>query len=153
MDFIRKTWWFDSYLWIFNYALFHYSKCWLFIRQVVHLNPWYGFGVLHLIISSCRLNLTATCGESSRLESLFLNGCWGPKCDKETHSMKSKEWPWDLTKEGPAREVKKEHEGQKVQKEGKRKKKVKGRRRRRGPKLRPWVGSPSSRKRILWGKS
>ena len=46
MDFIRKIWWFDSYLRIFNYALFHYSKCWLFIRQVVHLNPWYEFGVL-----------------------------------------------------------------------------------------------------------
>ena len=46
MDFIRKIWWFDSYLRIFNYALFYYSKCWLFIRQVVHLNPWYEFGVL-----------------------------------------------------------------------------------------------------------
>ena len=46
MDFIRKTWWFDSYLWIFNYTRFHYSKCWLFIRHVRHPNPWYGFGEL-----------------------------------------------------------------------------------------------------------
>ena len=43
------------------------------------------------------------------------------KCDKEVHSMKSKERPWALTKEGPAREVKKDHEGLKAQKEGKRK--------------------------------
>ena len=47
MDFIRKAWWFEVYLWIFNYTLFHYSKCWLFTRQVVHLNPWYRLVVLH----------------------------------------------------------------------------------------------------------
>ena len=47
--------------------------------------------------------------------------------------MKSKERSWALTKEGPTREVKKDHEGQKAQKKGKRKKKVK----RKGSRLRP----------------
>ena len=44
--------------------------------------------------------------------------------------MKSKERPWALTKEGPTREVKKDHEGLKAQKEGKKgkKKKVKKKR-------------------------
>ena len=42
--------------------------------------------------------------------------------------MKSKERPLALTKEGPTREVKKDHEGRKAQKEGKRKKKVKKKR-------------------------
>ena len=39
--------------------------------------------------------------------------------------MKSKERPWALAKEGPTREVKKDHKGQNAQKEWKRKKKVK----------------------------
>ena len=52
--------------------------------------------------------------------------------------MKSKERPWTLTKEGPTHEVKKDHEGPKAQKEGKIKKR---RRRRRGPRLRPRMGS------------
>ena len=60
--------------------------------------------------------------------------------------MKSKKRPWVLTKEGPTHKVKKDHEGPKAQKEGKRKKKSK---KRRGPRLRPRVGSPSPRKRIL----
>lgn len=51
--------------------------------------------------------------------------CWGPKCDKEAHSMKSKEGTWTLTKEGSACEVKKDHGGPKAQKEGKWKKNVK----------------------------
>lgn len=38
--------------------------------------------------------------------------------------MKRKEKPWALTKEGPAREAKKNHEDPKAQKEGKGKKKV-----------------------------
>ena len=38
------------------------------------------------------------------------------------YSMKSKERPWALTKEGPTHEVKKDHEGVRSQKEGKRKK-------------------------------
>lgn len=37
--------------------------------------------------------------------------------------MKRKEKPWALTKEGPAREAKKNHEDPKAQKEGKGKKK------------------------------
>ena len=39
--------------------------------------------------------------------------------------MESKERPWTLTKEGPARKVKKDHEGPKAQKEGKKKVKKK----------------------------
>ena len=56
--------------------------------------------------------------------------------------MKSKERPWALTKEGPTCEVKKDHEGPKVQKRRKKKK-------RRGPRLRPRARSPSLRKQIL----
>ena len=48
--------------------------------------------------------------------------CWGPKFHKKTHSMKSKDRPWTLTKEGPIHEVKNDHEGPKSQKEEKRKK-------------------------------
>ena len=75
--------------------------------------------------------------------------CWGPKCDKEVHSMKSKEGPWALTKEDPACEVKKDHGGPNAQKEGKWKKKVK----RSGPKLGPQTGPPSSRKWVHWEKA
>ena len=48
--------------------------------------------------------------------------CWGTKFYMIAHSMKSKERPWALTKEGPIHEVKTDHEGPKSQKEGKRKK-------------------------------
>ena len=48
--------------------------------------------------------------------------CWEPKFYMIAHSMKSKERPWALAKEGPIHEVKKDHEGPKSQKEGKRKK-------------------------------
>ena len=41
----------------------------------------------------------------------------------KAHSMKSKERPWVLTKEGLIYEVKKDHEGPKSQKEGKKRKK------------------------------
>ena len=49
--------------------------------------------------------------------------CWGPKCDKKAHSMKSKERPQVLTKKSPVHDVKKDHEGPKAQKEGRWKKK------------------------------
>ena len=63
-------------------------------------------------------------------ESLYFpTPCWGPKCDKEAHSMKSKKGPLALTKECPTCEVKKDHERPKAQKEGKwKKKKVKKKR-------------------------
>ena len=51
----------------------------------------------------------------------FIKLYWGPKFYKKAHSMKSKERPWALTKEGPIHEVKKDNEGPKSQKEGKRK--------------------------------
>ena len=51
--------------------------------------------------------------------------------------MKSKERPWALTKEGPTREVKNDHESPKAQKEGKKIYKKGKKKKRRGPKLRP----------------
>ena len=35
----------------------------------------------------------------------LIEGCWGPIFHKKAHSMKSKERPWVLTKEGPIYEV------------------------------------------------
>ena len=64
-------------------------------------------------------------------------------CDKEAHSMKSKKRSGVLTKECLTREVKNGHEGPKAQK--RRKKKEKGKKR-RGTRLRPRAGSPSSKK-------
>ena len=64
--------------------------------------------------------------------------CCEPKCNKEAHSTKSKERPWALTKENPAHEVKKDHEGLKAQKEGKWMKKVKKKR------TQTWVTNESS---------
>lgn len=51
--------------------------------------------------------------------NFFFSLTQGPKCDKEAYSMKSKERPWALEKEGPTREVKKDHVDPKTQKEGK----------------------------------
>ena len=53
--------------------------------------------------------------------TIQIETCWGLKFHKKAHSMKSKERPWVLTKEGPIDEIKKDDEGPKSQKEGKKK--------------------------------
>ena len=58
-----------------------------------------------------------------KMEDSYIDYCWGPKFDKKAHSMKIKAKPWALTKEGSAREVKKDHEGPKAQKKEKDRKK------------------------------